>query len=294
MASPPIPADHNPKTISDRSGGGIGSSSILYIELARGLPPETGEIQGDVNSYAAKRVFLVSWDDRFRFVQTFIGWVRIVNNQTIVEPPLAYPSVPDMTAKRFAIRGYSGPMDEGVADTGGGTSHSYNYAEITIEYDNAPVNRRLDPTTLYAYTVDVTAEVLQTEGAGFRWRRVGGTPGADGSAIDFPLGQKVLLIDFTILQPNIVLQDFPFAYLSTYVGKMNSAVFQGLNPHYCVYLGPTAQGETLSGGVRTVDIVHRFQARGYPWTHAYRPGYDWLEVNPWPYQEADLNGVFSF
>jgi len=291
VASPPIPANHNPKTIDNR---GVGGGTIEYVELAQGLPPETGQIQGDVNSYSATRVFMVSWDDRFEFVRTVVGSVVVVADATVVVPPLAYPGVPEMSAKRFRIQGYSAAIDEGSIDAGGDRSHSYDYARIYIEYDNAPVNRRLEPGILFAYTVDVTAEVFPAEGAGFRWMRDGGIPGADGNAIDFLVQKKMLLIDFTILQPNVILRNFPFAYLSNYAGKMNSVAFQGLNPHYCLYLGPTAQGEVLISGVRTVDIVHRFQVRPYPWTHMYRPGYGWLETEPWVFDEIDLNGVFTF
>ena len=277
----PIPPEWNPKTLSAGLGG------IEYVEHAREGAPTTGKISGTATAHAAVRQFITSWDDGPAFIRAVVGYVDIINDIPVTFPPQAFPGFPDILAKSFTLEGLGKPADEGEDE-----SASYDYASIVITYDNAPIQRRLDPQELFAYTVDITSEVLQVEGPGFRWRDVG-QPGADGEPVDFPIGIKVQLIDFSIRQPNILIRDFPFNYLLGFVGKMNSDFFQGISSYFCVYLGPSAQGAVLNTGVGVIDIIHRFHARSIPFTHAFRPGFGWRELEPWPLQTAVFGQIFN-
>ncbi|HZZ73623.1 MAG TPA: hypothetical protein VFE24_15325 [Pirellulales bacterium] len=266
--------------------------SIAFEELE-----QSPQIAVENGRLAARRLFLIAWDDWPGFVQELYGSHAIVGGTPVFTPPAAFPDQPNLIVERVQVDPF--PADRptvATLDDLATATNRYPFARVTADYRFVPAAESRLPTvpdgTIVEYASDLAAEYLLRPGRTWRWRATPDQTLPD----DVAPGLLVPCEDLHLRWSRVPLP--PWTAIRAARGWVNDDDFLGNATGTVLFLGAHVRRDfqVIDTGLWYLDLHFKVKEPG--WNYAFKADAGWQIIedqsSQTPYQEADFTALFAF
>ena len=246
---------------------------------------------------AARRTFLIAWDDWPAFVGELYGAHTVVGGVASYTPPAAFPGNSTLLVQEIQVEPF--PPDRPLVGTLSSLSSGptrYPLARVTTGYRYRPTPDSRWPTvpngTILEYLSDLAAEYATMPGRFWRWRSHPDQKLPD----DIAPGLLIPCEDIHLRWSRVPLP--PWGTIRSTRGLVNSGDFLG-NAHGTVlFLGAHVRRDfqVIDTGLWQIDFHFKVKEPG--WSYAFKRDAGWQiiedETGTTPYEETDFSGLFAF
>ena len=216
---------------------------------------------------------VVPWADAPAFCVNMIGGLVYIGGIPVYQIGAAHPFLPGMYCNNVAIE----PVGDYDATLG-----DFADAWATISY--APLDQPESPsaTQVGEISYDIQCEEITLEKNLFT---------VNGNAMEGNDINPVLVnpkMNVSLSYKN--LPDIPITNWLNYVGKVNSATFEGFEAETVMFMNPRKKRTISSDGTETYEYEFCFEVRFNGWNKVYRPG-GWVALSPKIYETINMSGV---
>lgn len=251
-------------------------SGVSCNELHEGQGKESFDFTPENRQFAATRIFLCNWADRYTLLNGLKGQ--------------AHPAISGIYAQGFSV--------EGIGKPTGTTQNPYQWekAKLTVGYKNFAYN----PVDMKEIAVETSAETISLKGDSFE-HESGGSDMEKKVDIDPKVFLAYTQITVTKHQQTSIAE----ATWDGFINCVNSAPFAvSTSPGFktwpagmLLYMGYAFTQKIDSGNVKTYEVSHKFLGSQIDHRMEFNPNTgDWDLVTTkvggnYKYDQADFSGI---
>lgn len=262
----------------------LDASTAITIGGIQAWDEDAEETFERFRSQAIRRI-TCAWNDRIALATAIMGGTTQNGVLTNIAPSMRYPDATFLRADGIRIEG------SGVKSIGPHGMVAYQWAHLTVRFGVSDIE--LLSEDIGMLELDTSSQVLmpsQSEPT-FKW-----LSGGQDLPVEATPGVIVPIIDFVKARRN--LASIPMATILNLADHVNSSTFEGAPAGKVLYFGPSSSARITTGGLKNIDITHRFQYHPYGHNKFLRPSTGVFEdivakaTGQPPHPTGDLNLLF--